>query len=61
MLDSFGKSPLDYAIDSKDRLIIDTIMNGIFNTEAIERTRIMRTLPLSLLLEFPSGILGVLL
>lgn len=61
MLDSFGKSPLDYAIESHDRLIIDTVMNGLFNTEAVERTRIMRTLPLSVLLEHPSGVLGVLL
>lgn len=61
MLDSFGKSPLDYAIESKDRLIIEAIMVGIFETEASERSKIMRTLPLSLLLEHPSGVLGLLL
>ncbi len=28
-LDAFGKSPLDYAIETEDKLIIDAILSGI--------------------------------
>lgn len=59
--DVFGKTPLDYAIDSKDKLIIEAILKGIFETKSKIRTKILRTLKLSTLLANPNSIVANIL
>lgn len=59
--DVFGKTPLDYANDSKDKLIIEAVLKGIFETKPKERTKILRTLRLSTLLANPNSIVANIL
>ena len=49
--DIFGKTPLDYAVKSGDRVTIDIMLEGIYTSDPAERDAIMRNLPLSTLLE----------
>ena len=51
MADVFGKTPYDYAKQTKDRLIIEAVVQGIYESEPAERERLMRTIPLSSILE----------
>jgi hypothetical protein len=37
MTDIFGKTPLDYALKTGDRPIIETIMKGIFEMDPFDR------------------------
>ena len=60
-LDAFGKSPLDYAIATKDKLIIETILNGINSMDSEEKVKILRTLPLNLIVEHPAPVLANIL
>jgi hypothetical protein len=60
-IDSFGKSPLDYAIATKDKLIIETILSGIDSMENEEKVKILRTLPLNLIVEHPAPVLASIL
>lgn len=60
-LDAFGKSPLDYAIETGDKLIIETILGGIDQMETEEKIKILRTLPLNTLVEHPAPVLANIL
>lgn len=59
--DVFGKTPLDYAIKTADKLVIEAILKGIYESEAEEKIKIMRTIKLSLLLKHPATVLANLL
>ena len=57
----FGKTPLDYALKKKDKALLEAVIQGLFETEAEERERIMRGLPLNILLKYPAVYLPPLL
>jgi hypothetical protein len=50
--DIFGKSPLDYALQSGDRSSIEAVIKGLFETEYEDRETVMRELPLTVLLKY---------
>ena len=60
-LDSFGKSPLDYAIETNDKLIIEAILGGIEQMENEEKIKILRTLPLHVLVTYSAPVLANIL
>ena len=45
---------MDYAIESKDKLIIEAVLKGIFESKSKTRTAILRTLKLNTLLANPN-------
>lgn len=51
MKDTFDNTPLEYALKSKDKHTLEAVIKGIFETEHKERVRIMREVPLVVLLK----------
>jgi len=49
--DSFGKTPLHYALESKDKLVLSAVITGILNMEKEERIAAMLNLPIDLLVK----------
>lgn len=60
-LDQFGMSPLDYAFETQDKLIIEAVLTGIDQMENEEKLKILRTLPLNKLLQHPAAVLANIL
>jgi len=47
--DSFRKTPLHYAIESRDKSVLETIYSGIIGLDEEERIRVMKLHPFELL------------
>lgn len=52
---------MDYAIESKDKLIIEAVLRGIFETKGKEKTKLLRTLRLNTLLANTNSIVANIL